>query len=171
VFPSLQNRFFFRVRHPRITRNPNPQSLNRGAILRQGRRRMNCAWSCCLTRERDAGGCSVSPQGEHSTPIACGIPSRGSMRCKGAGLIDVGVSTWRERRKGQKRKRVKREGRGRGEKEGDKKRGVGASKGEGRDGRWGRGIGKRNGKGSAEVGEGTHSELRYPSLNFISQVL
>ena len=85
-------------------------------------------------------------------------------------MIDVGVSACNERRKGQKRKTVKREGRGWGEKEGNEKRGVGASKGEGRDGRWGRGIGKRKGKGSADVGEGTHSELQYSFFNFISQI-
>lgn len=38
-------------------------------------------------------------------------------------MIDFGVSTWREGRKGQKRKRVRRKGRGWGEKEGDEKRG------------------------------------------------
>ena len=69
-------------------------------------------------------------------------------------MIDVGARTWHERRKGQKRKTVKREGRGWEEKEGNEKRGVGASKGKGRDGRQGRGIGKRKGKGRADVGEG-----------------
>jgi hypothetical protein len=49
---------------------------------------------------------------------------------------------------------VNRKGRGRGEEEGDERKGLGAPKGERRDRRWGRGIGKRKGKGSADVGEG-----------------
>jgi len=69
------------------------------------------------------------------------------MKCKRAGLIDVGVSAWYERRKGQKRKRLGRE----------RRRWIKGSRSvERRRERWkmGRGIGKRKGKGSADVGEG-----------------
>ena len=85
-------------------------------------------------------------------------------------MVDVGVSTWHERRKGLKRKTVKREGRGWGEKEGNKKRGVGALKGEGRDGTREGASGRRKERDVQSLGRGTHSELQYSSFNFISQI-
>ena len=75
------------------------------------------------------------------------------MGCKGVGLIDFGVGTWHERRKGQKRKTAKRE-----EEVGGRERVIknGSRSVERRRERWnwGGGIGKRKGKGRAVVGEG-----------------
>jgi len=74
------------------------------------------------------------------------------MKCKRAGLIDVGVSTWCERRKGQKRKMLGRE----------RRRWIKGSRSVERRRKMGRGIRKRKGKGSADVGEDPELQYSYP---------